>query len=98
MSVELACGALRHAHAAAVVPAADRHAGRLAVLGIADRHVAHVDARLALDDADLHVGAAGHRALVALDLVEALDEDLLAGAVDAQDPAGLALVLAGDDD
>jgi hypothetical protein len=57
-----------------------------------------VDRRLALDHADLQVGAAGDRALVALDHVQALDVDPLLRGFHADDLAGLALVLAGDDD
>src|SRR5690348_1295941 len=98
MSVELASRALRHAHAATVVVAADADARRLVVLGIDDRHVGDVDAGLALDHADLGVRVRRVRALVALDHVQALDEDLVGLAVDPQDAAGLALVLAGDDD
>src|SRR3954449_4122203 len=98
MSVQLASRAPRDAHAATVLVAAHADAGRLVVLGIDDRHVGHVDRALALDHADLLVGPAGGRALVALDHVQALDEHALGGAVDAEHLARLALVLAGDDD
>src|SRR5215218_1285432 len=76
----------------------DADAGRLAVLGVEQHHVGHVDRPLALDHAGDRVGTAGRRALVALDDVEALDEDLVLLAIDAQDTAGLAAVLAGDHD
>src|SRR5215213_6960305 len=98
MSVELASRAPRHAHAAAVRVAAHADAGRLVVLGIHDRDIGDVDGRLALDHADLRVGAGRVRALVALDHVQALDVDLVGLAVHPQHAAGLALVLAGDHD
>src|SRR4051812_27972481 len=98
MSVELASRALRHAHADAVVVTAHADARRLVVLGIHDRHVGDVDPSLALDDADLGVRVGRVRALMALDHVQALDEDLPGLAVDPQDLARLALVLARDHD
>src|SRR3954464_2546168 len=98
MSVQLASRAPRDAHAATVLVAAHADAGRLVVLGIDDRHVGHVDRPLALDHADLLVGPAGGRALMALDHVQALDEHTLGRAVHAEHLARLALVLAGDDD
>src|SRR3954451_20120493 len=98
MSVELRARALGDADAAAVLAADDPDARRLVVLGVGDRHVGDVDRPLLLDDADRRVRAAGRRALVALDDVQALDEDLLVLDVDAQDAAGLALVLAGEHD
>src|SRR3954463_7929081 len=98
MSVELASRPLGHAHATAIVATTHADAGRLVVLGIDDRHVGDVDPRLALDDPDLGVRVGRVRALVALDHVQALDEDLVGLAVDPQDLAGLALVLAADDD
>src|SRR3954463_14496594 len=98
MSVELASRPLGHAHATAIVAATHADAGRLVVLGIDDRHVGDVDPRLALDDPELGLGVGRVRALVALDHVQALDEDLVGLAVDPQDLPGLALVLARDDD
>src|SRR5919198_4546252 len=95
MSVELRARAGGDAHAAAVA-ALDAHPRGLLVLGIEDRHVGDVELTLLLDHADRHVRAAGQRALVALDHVQALDVDPLALGVDADDLAGLALVLAGD--
>src|SRR5919198_2902132 len=97
MSVELRARAGGDAHAAAVA-ALDAHPRGLLVLGIEDRHVGDVELTLLLDHADRHVRAAGQRALVALDHVQALDVDPLALGVDADDLAGLALVLAGDHD
>src|SRR3954464_467583 len=98
MSVQLASRAPGHAHAVAVLVATHAHARGLVVLGIDDRHVGDVDAGFPLDHADGLVRPAGERALVALDHVQALDVDLLGLAVHAQHLAGLALVLAGDDD
>src|SRR3954468_11188622 len=98
MSVQLRSRAPRHPHAAAVLAAADADARRLLVLGVHDRHVGDVDGTLLLDHADLRVGARGVRALMALDHVQALDEDAVLPRVGAQHLAGLALVLAGDDD
>src|SRR5215204_5074145 len=98
MSVDLGARALGHAHALPVLGAARPDARRLVLLGVHERHVGHVDGTLALDHADLCVGARGVRARVALDDVDALDVDAVAGPVDAEDLAGLALVLARDDD
>src|SRR5918992_2485161 len=77
-----------------------RHADprRLVVLGVDDRHVGDVDRPLLLDHAHRHVGTAGQRALVALDHVQALDVHAVPLGIGANDLAGLALVLAGDDD
>src|SRR6185503_12464775 len=98
MSVDLGARALRHPHAAALLGAAHADARRLVVPGVHQRHVGDVDGALLLDHAHGGVGPAGRRALVALDDVEALHVDPLLLRVDAQDLAGLALVLAGDDD
>src|SRR3954451_16698542 len=98
MSVDLGARALRHAHAPALLGAAHADARRLVVPGVHQRHVGDVDGALLLDHAHGGVGPAGRRALMALDDVEALHEDPLLLRVDAQDLAGLALVLAGDDD
>src|SRR5262245_17824097 len=97
MSVQLRSGALRDAHALAVL-ATDADARRLLVLRVHDRHVGDVDRTLLLDHADLRVRARGVRALMALDHVQAFDEDAILARVGAQDLAGLALVLARDDD
>src|SRR3954463_9057370 len=97
MSVQVRSGALGDAHALAVL-ATDADARRLLVLRVHDRHVGDVDRALLLDHADLRVGTRGVRALMALDHVQALDEDLVGLAVDAQHASRLALVLAGDDD
>src|SRR3954453_9541818 len=98
MSVQLRSGAPGHPHAAAVLAAADPDARGLLVLGVHDRHVGDVDRALLLDHADLRVGPRGVRALMALDHVQALDEDPVLARIGAQDLAGLALVLAGNDD
>src|ERR671937_2269223 len=98
MSVQLASGALRHAHRPPVLAAADADARRLVVLGIDDRHVGDVDRPLLLDHADLRVRPRGVGALVALDHVQARHVDPLVLGLGADDPSGLALVLAGDDD
>src|SRR3954447_14587900 len=98
MSVELRAGTLGDAHARALLGPGRAHARGLLVLRVEDRDVGDVDPALALDHADLGVGARGVGALVALDDVEALDVDAAALTVDAQHLAGLALVLAGDDD
>src|SRR3954462_14565175 len=97
MSGELRARAGGDAHAAAVVAALDAHPRGLLLLGVEDRHVRDVQRTLLLDHADGHVRAPRQRPLVALDHVEALDVDALALRVDADDLAGLALVLAGDD-
>src|SRR4051794_26961280 len=96
--VQLRPGALGDAHAGALRGARGADARRLLVLGVEDRDVGDVDPALALDHADGRVGPGGVRALVALDHVEALDVDLRALPVDPEDLAGLALLLAGDDD
>src|SRR3954470_23624605 len=98
MSVELRPGTLGDAHAGALLGAGGADARGLLVLRVEDRDVGDVDPALALDHADLGVGTRGVRALVALDDVETLDVDARALAVDPQHLAGLALVLAGDDD
>src|SRR3954451_20528593 len=96
--VQLRAGALGDAHAAAGLRPRDADARRLLVLGVEDRDVGDVDRALALDHADGRVGPRRVRALVALDHVQALDVDPRAPAVDPDDLAGLALLLAGDDD
>src|SRR4051812_15010362 len=98
MSVQLRSGAPRDAHAAAVLAAADPDTRRLLVLRVHDRHVGDVDRTLLLDHADLGVGPRGVGALMALDHVQALHEHAVLARVGAQDAAGLALVLACDDD
>src|SRR3954454_17606888 len=96
--VQFRAGALGDAHAAAGLGPRDADARRLLVLGVEDRDVGDVDRALALDHADGRVGPRRVRALVALDHVQALDVDPRAPAVDPDDLAGLALLLAGDDD
>src|SRR3954454_1818035 len=98
MSVQLRAAALGDAHAPSVLAAADADARRLVVLGVDDRHVGDVDRPLLLDHADLRVGPRGVRALMALDHVQAADVDPVLLGIGADDLAGLALVLAGDDD
>src|ERR1700712_5337738 len=88
-------GADRHADPRAVA-LLDAHARRLAVLGVNERHVGDVDRPLLLDHAAGLVGPGGG-ALVALDDVQALDEDAAAVGLHAQDLAGLAAVLARDE-
>src|SRR3954447_3937145 len=97
-SVELGSRAAGDARLLAVGGDGRAEARGLVVLGVDERHVGDVDRALALDDPDLRVGVQRARPLVALDHVEALDEDALGLAVDAQDAAGLAAVLAPDDD
>src|SRR5215210_8132222 len=97
MSVELCAGALRDAHAIAVVVAAHADARRLVVLRVHDGHVGDVDRPLLLDHAHGGVGPARHRALVALDHVDTLDVDPVLLGLGADDPARAALVLARDD-
>src|SRR5215213_152403 len=96
--VDLRAGALGHAHARALLRAARSHARRLAVLRVQQRHVGDVHRALALDHADLRIGTRGVRALMALDHVDALDVHAIARAVDADDLARPALVLARDHD
>src|SRR5687767_12219259 len=94
--VDLGPGALRNTHPGALLRAPCPHARRLAVLRVQQGHVGDVHRTLALDHADLRVRARGVRALVALDDVDALHVDALSAPVDAEDLAGLALVLARD--
>src|ERR671915_432504 len=94
---ELRAGPARHALAVPVGVARHADPRRLVVLGVDDRHVGDVDRSLLLDHADRHVRAARQRALVALDHVQALDVHALPLGIGADDLAGLALVLAGDD-
>src|SRR3954471_1596870 len=96
--VQLRPGALGDAHAGALRGAGGADARGLLVLRVEDRDVGDVDPALALDHADLGIGPRLIRALVALDDVEALDVDARALAVHPKHLAGLALVLAGDDD
>src|SRR3954451_4865224 len=96
--VQFGPGALGDPHAVTLLRARHADARRFLVLRVQDRHVGDVDPALALDHADRRVGASRVRALVALDHVDALDEDLPTAAVDPDDLAGLALVLAGDHD
>src|SRR5213075_2383036 len=97
-SVDLRAGSLGDARPLAV--GRDRRAdpGRLLLLGVQQRHVGHVDRAFALDDPGLGVGVERRRALVALDDVQALDEDAVLLGLGAQDLAGLALVLAREHD
>src|SRR5688500_309576 len=99
--VDLLSGTLGDAHPPTALTL-DPHARRVARLRVQQHHVRDVDRALALDHAALSgLGALRvaqhHRALVALLDVQPLDVDLVLLHVDAQDLAGLALVLAGDD-
>src|SRR3954469_1616792 len=98
MSVDLGAGPLGDARPLAVGRHGRADPGRLLLLGVDQRHVGDVDRRLALDDAGLRVGVHRRRPLVALDDVDALDEDAVLLGLGAQDLAGLALVLARDHD
>src|ERR671916_1309118 len=98
MSVDLGARALGHPHALALLGAAHADARRLVVAGVHQRHVGDVDGALLLDHAHRRVRTAGRRALVALDDVQPLHVDPLLLGIDAEDPARLAPVLAGDDD
>src|SRR3954449_2337014 len=97
-SVDLCAGSLGDARPLAVGGHGRADPGRLLLLGVQQRHVGDVDRALALDDARLGVGVQRRRALVALDDVQPRDLDALPGLLGAQDLAGLALVLAADDD
>src|SRR4051794_23706596 len=98
MSVDLRPRALGDAGLLAVGRDRRAEARRLVVLGVDERHVGDVDRPGPLDDADLGVRVQRRRALVALLQVEAVDVDALGLAVHADDAAGLAAVLAADDD
>src|SRR5215212_3152473 len=98
MSVQLRSGALGDAHARAVVAAPDADARRLPGLGVEDRDVGDVDRTLLLDHADLRGRTRRVGALVALDHVQAAHVDPVLLGLDADDLAGLALVLACNDD
>src|SRR6266496_1758623 len=101
MSVQLRVRPPRHAHALPVL-AGDPHAGGLLVLGIDEHDVGDVNRAFPLDHAAHGLGPLGARdllgALVTLDDVQTLDEDLGLLRVHAQDATGLAAVLAADDD
>src|SRR3954453_24093801 len=100
-SVQLRPGPARHAEPLPVLTG-DADARALLVLGVHEHHVGDVDRAFLLDHAADGLGALGPRHLlrahVALDDVQALDVDAVLLRVDAHDPAGLALVLARDDD
>src|SRR5947209_3100813 len=96
--VDLRVRALGDADALALGSRGGADAGRLLGLGIHQRHVGDVDGALALDDTGLGVGVERGRSLVALDDVQALDEDAVLLGLGAQDLAGLALVLARQHD
>src|SRR5688572_9366055 len=98
MSVQLRARAAGDALAVAIGVTRDRDPRGFLVLGVDDRHVGDVDRPLLLDHADLHVGAAGQWALMALDHVQALDVHAVLARIGADDLAGLALVLAGQND
>src|SRR6476646_3108115 len=100
--VDSGSAALGDSVALALVVDLRADARRLALLGI-DRHdVGEVDRPLLLDHAADGLGPLGVadllRALVALDDVQPLHVDLLLLGVDAKYAAGLAAVLAADDD
>src|ERR1700754_189389 len=67
-------------------------------LGVDQLDVGDVDGALALDDAGLDLRGVREGALVALDDVDALNNDPRLLGVDPQDLADLAAVLAADDD
>src|SRR4051812_30454652 len=100
-SVERRAGPARHTRARAAL-AGDADARGLLVLGIDEHDVGDVNRAFLLDHPADRLGPLGIRdlrgALVALDDVQTFDEDPGLLGVDAQDPAGLATVLAGDDD
>src|ERR1700716_1968156 len=79
----------------AAVERLEADAGRLVALAVDMGDVRDVKHGFLLDDA---AGLAHGRARVALDHVDALDEDAAVLGQDAQHLAGLTLVLAGDDD
>src|SRR3954451_8790003 len=79
----------------AAVERLEADAGRLVALGIDMGDVRDVKHRFLLDDA---AGLAHGGTGMALHHVDALNEDTAVLGQDAQDLAGLALVLAGDDD
>src|SRR3954451_3204906 len=97
-SVDLRSRALGDAGLLAVGRDRRADARRLLLLGIDQRDVGDVDRARPLDHADLRVRVQRRRALVALLQVEAVDVDALGLAVHADDAAGLAAVLAADDD
>src|SRR4051812_11289456 len=100
-SVERGPGPTRHTRAPATL-AGDPHARGLLVLGIDEHDVGDVDRAFLLDHAADLLGplraANLLRALVALDDVEALDKDPVVLRVHPQHGAGLAAILAADDD
>src|SRR5919109_4174260 len=98
MSVQLRARAAGDALAVAVGVPGQPDPRRLLVLGVDDRDVGDVDRTLLLDHPDRHVRAAGQRALMALDHVQAFHVDPLLLRVGADHLAALALVLAGDHD
>src|SRR5690348_1754306 len=87
-------GALGVTHLPAVLENAIADPGRLLGLRIDMGDVRDMDRRLFLDDA---AGLAGPRARVPLHHVDALHDDALIGAPDAQNLAALAFVAAGQD-
>src|SRR3954466_1201891 len=94
-------GPARDARARAAL-AADAHAGALLVLGIDEHDVGDVNRAFLLDHAADRLGplrpANLLRALVALHDVQALDVDPVPLGLYAQHRAGLAAILAADDD
>src|SRR5579875_2545411 len=92
--VEDFAGPLGKADLAAVLERLEPDPGRLAVPGVDMGDVGDVQHRLLLDDA---AGLADRRPGMALDHVDALDQDAAVLGQDAQHLAALSLVLAGDD-
>src|SRR3954447_5747504 len=95
--VQLRARGLGHAVAVATL-AGDTDTRALLGLRVDDLDVADVDGALPLDHAGLDLRRVGEGALMALDDVDALDDDPLLLGVDAQDLADPAAVLAADDD
>src|SRR4051812_5974070 len=98
-SVELRLGTPRHPVADPVLTG-DAHARGLVVLRVDEHDVGDVDGTFLLHDAagGLHRVGGREGALVALDDVQTVDVDPGLLGVHAQDLAGLAAVLAADDD
>src|SRR5690349_15891019 len=84
-----------HANVGAAVELLAADAGRLVGARAEQHHVRNVDRRLLLEDAARLVAA---RLAVTLHHRDALDDELVDFAIDANDLARLSLVLAGDHD
>src|SRR4029077_9015456 len=98
-SADLVSGPLRVADALAAFVDADADAAGFVVFGVEQHHVGDVDRTLLLDDAaglGVFQVALRARSFVALDHVQALDEDAALFRIGADDAAFLAGVLAAD--